>query len=101
MHDLGHGFAPMLINESYSLFSVQKLLGDNSLTMTQRYARLTKGELRETDGITSFKVVTMINMIGLASVTGDEIMVYNSKNLLYVRCSKHVTRIIPIGRLKP
>ena len=54
---------------------MQKLLGNKNLKMTQHYAHLTKNTLREAGLVESSKVVTVINMIGLGSVTDDEMMV--------------------------
>ena len=56
---------------------MQKWLGNKNLKMTQRYAHLTKNTLREAGLIGSSEVVTVINMIGLGSVTDDETTVYN------------------------
>ena len=39
-HQLRHAFATQLINQDLPIESLRKLLGDQTLNMTQRYARL-------------------------------------------------------------
>ena len=46
-HDLRHTFASRLVMAGVPLFTVQKLMGHTTLAMTQRYAHLAPGHLRE------------------------------------------------------
>ncbi len=46
-HDLRHTFASHLVRKGVDLFVVQKLLGHASINMTQRYAHLQPGRLKE------------------------------------------------------
>ncbi len=46
LHDLRHSFASSLVQNGTSLYVVQKLLGHESPTMTQRYSHLGDGVLR-------------------------------------------------------
>ncbi|MCG5539503.1 site-specific integrase [Halorhodospira sp. 9622] len=45
IHDLRHSYASLLINNGYSLYEVQKLLGHTQITTTQRYAHLSQERL--------------------------------------------------------
>lgn len=47
LHDLRHSYASALVSSGTSLYTVQKLLGHAAPTMTQRYAHLADGALRE------------------------------------------------------
>jgi integrase len=51
LHDLRHSFASALVSSGTSLYTVQKLLGHAAPTMTQRYAHLADGALREASEI--------------------------------------------------
>ena len=46
IHDLRHSYASYLINNGYSLFTVQKALGHSSPIVTQRYAHLSAKSLQ-------------------------------------------------------
>ena len=46
LHDLRHSFASSLAQNGTSLYAIQKLLGHESPTMTQRYSHLADGVLR-------------------------------------------------------
>ncbi len=45
LHDLRHTFASTLVNAGVPLYTVQKLLGHSTITVTQRYAHLTQDSL--------------------------------------------------------
>ena len=45
IHDLRHSFASFLVNAGCSLYSVQKILGHASVSMTQRYSHLSQDSL--------------------------------------------------------
>ena len=45
LHDLRHTFASTLVNAGAPLYTVQKLLGHSTITMTQRYAHLNQESL--------------------------------------------------------
>jgi integrase len=47
LHDLRHSHASMLINQGHTLFVVQKILGHNDPSVTQRYAHLSTRSLQE------------------------------------------------------
>jgi len=45
IHDLGHSFASLLINQGRSLYEVQNILGHTQVKTTQRYAHLSQDTL--------------------------------------------------------
>ena len=47
LHDLRHSYASFLVNSGHSLYEVQNLLGHANASMTQRYAHLSQGRLRD------------------------------------------------------
>lgn len=47
LHDLRHSYASFLVNSGHSLYEVQSLLGHANASMTQRYAHLSQGRLRD------------------------------------------------------
>lgn len=46
LHDLRHTFASLLINNGATIYEVQKLLGHQNITMTERYAHLVPDTLQ-------------------------------------------------------
>jgi integrase len=50
-HDLRHTFASNLVREGLPLYTVQRLLGHTTATMTQRYAHLSPDDLRAALGV--------------------------------------------------
>jgi len=46
-HDLRHTFASGLVRNGVDLYVTQKLLGHTTPKMTQRYAHLSKGQLKD------------------------------------------------------
>jgi len=47
LHTLRHSFASHLIMNGVDIYTVSKLLGHSSITMTEKYAHLAKGHLRQ------------------------------------------------------
>ena len=47
LHDLRHTHASMLVNQGHTLFVVQKILGHNDPSVTQRYAHLSTRSLQD------------------------------------------------------
>lgn len=56
MHDLRHNFASILINSGRTLYEVQKLLGHNDSSTTERYAHLAKDTLSEAANLVGRKI---------------------------------------------
>ncbi len=47
IHDLRHSYASILVNSGRSIYEVQQLLGHSNVSVTQRYAHLSKNSLFE------------------------------------------------------
>ena len=55
-HDTRHNFCSILASAGASLYTISKLVGHQSLAMTQRYAHLSPNTLQETSNIVSDKL---------------------------------------------
>lgn len=51
IHDLRHSFASALVNSGVPLYDVQKLLGHQSISTTERYSHLSADRLRESASV--------------------------------------------------
>ena len=68
VHDLRHSFASTLVNRGVPLFTIQKLLGHRSQTMSARYSHLVEANLIEASNLASDSVAAAISAAAIANV---------------------------------
>lgn len=62
--DMRHSFASKVVQKGIDLYRIQKLLGNTSPVMTQRYAHLNPDSLKNAIGQSSHKKVTIQYLVG-------------------------------------
>ena len=72
VHDLRHSFASTLVNRGVPLFTIQKLLGHRSQTMTARYSHLVDANLIEATNLASDSVAAAISASATANTTAAD-----------------------------
>lgn len=73
MHDLRHTFASTLVNAGVPLHNIQLLLGHHNISVTQRYAHLSKDLLTSSANIAAALLPDMLTLLSPDSNSGTMI----------------------------
>ncbi|MEI7607003.1 MAG: site-specific integrase [Rhodospirillaceae bacterium] len=72
VHDLRHSFASTLVNRGVPLFTIQKLLGHRSQTMSARYSHLVEANLIEATNLASDSFAAAISAAAIANAPATD-----------------------------